>query len=315
MSSYATLSLGSLSLGGSRSDIDPSLIWVFRPSDKCIEQIEWWDRERLTEYIEEEIIDDYVEDNPFTCVKYRCTAAEARNRLELKGFTLEVAEACFNSTLEEDIQHYEDLVRRSPDIFNRVLQVLRSLSAKKWLNALARIVEERLTTEDLDGIPNTDEQLPLLWHMLGSHHREFYGFHGFDHRHFLRLIVEVVQPEENLIYDLTDLVVGGWVNKADDLICIAERMINEDFLLSQRIIVLAEGNTDKRILERCLKLLYPHLAEYFHFFDYTGGKVTGGVGELSNLVRAFAAADVRHRILALFDNDTAGKHIEVIKST
>ena len=183
---------------------------------------------------------------------------------------MKVAEACFNSTLEEDIQHYEDLVRRSPDIFNRVLQVLRSLSAKKWLNALARIVEEGLTTEDLDGIPNTDEQLPLLWHMLGSHHREFYGFPGFDHRHFLRLIVEVVPPEENLIYDLTDLIVGGWVNKADDLICIAERMINEDFLLSQRIIVLAEGNTDKRILERCLNPNPP--------MDPDGGREDSGRG-------------------------------------
>ena len=54
-------------------------------------------------------------------------------------------------------------------------------------------------------------------------------------------------------------------------------------------------------------LLYPHLAEYFHFFDFTGRRVGGGVGELANLVRAFAAADVRHRILALFDNDTAAR--------
>ena len=53
--------------------------------------------------------------------------------------------------------------------------------------------------------------------------------------------------------------------------------------------------------------MYPHLADYFHFFDFTGGNVPGGVGQLANLVRAFAAADVRHRILALFDNDTAAK--------
>ena len=83
--------------------------------------------------------------------------------------------------------------------------------------------------------------------------------------------------------------------------------MNEDFLLSQRVIVLTEGDTDRRILERSLRLLYPHLAEYFHFFDFTGRRVGGGAGELANLVRAFAAADVRHRILALFDNDTAAK--------
>ena len=84
----------------------------------------------------------------------------------------------------------------------------------------------------------------------------------------------------------------------------AEKWINEDFLLSQRIIVLTEGDTDKLVLERGLNLLYPHLSEYFHFFDFTGNRLGGGAGELANLVRAFAAADVRHRIIALFDNDT-----------
>ena len=294
-------------LGGSRNDIDPSLIWLFRPSDKYIEQIEWGERERLAEYIEEEYIDEYVEDTPFSCVMYRCTAAEARDRLELKGFTLAVAEACFNSALEENIQHYADFVGRAPDIFSGILQVLHSLSAKKWLNALAFIVEERLTEDDLDDIPNTDEQLPLLRYMLESHRREFYGCPGFDHRHFLRLLVEVVPAEEKLIYDLTDLIVGGWIDKADELVSVAERWINEDFLLSQRIIVLTEGETDKRVLERSLRLLYPHLADYFHFFNYTVGKLGGGVGEFANLVRAFAAADVRHRIIALFDNDSAAK--------
>ena len=83
--------------------------------------------------------------------------------------------------------------------------------------------------------------------------------------------------------------------------------MDEDFLLYHRVIVLTEGDYDRRTLERSLGLLYPHLAEYFHFFDFNGRRVGGGVGELANLVRAFAAADVRHRILALFDNDTAAR--------
>ena len=107
---------------------------------------------------------------------------------------------------------------------------------------------------------------------------------------------------------------GGWVNEDDDLVFQAESQIHTDLQLAHRVIILTEGDTDKRILERSLKLLgafaqvlYPHLADYFHFFDFTGKKVGGGVGQLANLVRAFAAADVQHRILALFDNDTAAK--------
>ena len=123
----------------------------------------------------------------------------------------------------------------------------------------------------------------------------------------VRIALEVVPPQEQLTYDLSDLVAGGWVEEAEDLVTIAEDLINEDFLLAQRVIVLTEGETDREFLERSLRLLYPHLADYFHFFDFTRRKVGGGAGELANLVRAFAAADVRHRILALFDNDTAAK--------
>lgn len=73
------------------------------------------------------------------------------------------------------------------------------------------------------------------------------------------------------------------------------------------MIILTEGGTDREFLERSLRLLYPHLVDYFHFFDFTGRNLGGGVGQLANLVRAFAAADVRHRVLALFDNDTAAR--------
>ena len=74
---------------------------------------------------------------------------------------------------------------RFPDISKMVLQVICPLTAKNWLNAISRIFEEGITAEDLDDIPFTDEQLPLLEYMLRSHHREFYGFPAFDHRHFV----------------------------------------------------------------------------------------------------------------------------------
>ena len=63
---------------------------------------------------------------------------------------------------------------------------------------------------------------------------------------------------------------GGWVNEDDDLVFQAESQIHTDLQLAHGVIILTEGDTDKRILERSLKLLYPHLADYFHFFDFTG---------------------------------------------
>ena len=284
-------------------------MWIFRPSDKLMERIDRRDRERLAKYVMEEYVDEYDEDNPFTRVEYRCSAAAARDRLDLKGFTYEVAEASFKTGLRDKIQRCEEVakrVTRIPGLFDEELQVLRSLTVEDWLKAFGRILKERLTSQSLDQLPSTDDQLPLLRYMFGPP-QDFYGFPGGDYRHFARLATEEASPHEQLTYDLSNLVAGGWIDEVDDLVAQAESLMNTDFLLAQRVIVLTEGDTDKRILERSLKLLHPHLADYFHFFDFTGKKLGGGVGELANLVRAFAAADVRHRIIALFDNDTAAK--------
>ena len=269
MSSYAILSLGSLDLGSTRNDIDPGLISIFRPSDKRTERLDLRNRRQLAKYVEEDFIDEYDENNPFTSVEYRCTAAAARDRLDLKGFTYEVAEANFKRELEATVRHYEGYIRDGyhSHVFEEMVGVLRPLTVRNWLEALGRIKEERLTEEILDGLPGNDSQLPLLRYMLQSSWG-FYGFPGVDNRHVVRIALETASPQDHLTYDLSHLVADGLVDEADDLVAAAENLMNEDFLLSQRVIVLTEGDTDRRILERSLRLLYPHLAEYFHFFDF-----------------------------------------------
>ena len=309
MGTYPTVSLGSMVLGFTKDDIDPGLIRIFRPSDLHTERIDRRNRRKLAEYVGEDFVDEYDVSNPFTSVEYQCTAAAARDRLDLKGFTYEVAVANFERELEASIRQYEGYIRDRylptiSHVFEERLRVLRTLTVSSWLEGLVRIKAERLTRDSLDGLPGDDSQLPLLRYML-ENSRGFYGLPVDDGRHVVRIALETASPQEPLVYDLSDLLAGGRVDEADDLVQVAEDLINEDFLLSHRVIVLTEGDTDRRLLERSLRLLYPHLAEYFHFFDFTGARVGGGVGELAKLVRAFAAADVRHRILALFDNDTA----------
>ena len=309
MGSYAKLSLGSLELGVSRNDIDPALMWIYRPSDKRTKRIDRRHRRQLARYVDD--IDEFDERNPFTIVEYSCTVAAARDRLDLRGFTYQVAEAVFKRELDAKIQRYEGYLRNGrfaqmSHVYEEKLRLLCSLTVEDWREALTRIRYEQLTRTTVAEIPSNDLQLPLLRHMLEDA-SDFHGFPGVDHRHVVRIALEAVPPEERLTYDLSDLVGGGWVGEADDLVAVAEGLMDEDFLLYQRVIVLTEGDYDRRTLERSLRLLYPHLAEYFHFFDFTGRRVGGGVGELANLVRAFAAADVRHRILALFDNDTAAR--------
>ena len=235
MGSYATLFLGSLELGSTKDDINPGLIWIFRPSDKRIERFDQRNRQQLARYVEEDFIDEYNEDNPFTSVEYRCTATAARDRLDLKGFTYEVAEASFKRELEADVQRYEGYIkdRRFSEISHVIeeeLQIRRSLTVRSWLAALVRIKEERLTRDTLDRLPGNDSQLSLLRHML-ERRSNFYGFPGVDGRHVVRIALETASPQEHLTYDLSDLVAGGWVSEADNLVAAAENLMNEEFLL------------------------------------------------------------------------------------
>ncbi|MCY3543770.1 MAG: HEPN/Toprim-associated domain-containing protein [Chloroflexi bacterium] len=313
MSSYATLMLGSLELGTSRNGVDPELIWLFRPSDKHVEKATRRNRARLARYIIPEYIDEFDDANPFTCVEYRCTVADLRDRLELKGFTLELAKARFN---QAGLQYEEAQVLETASHSETYPQKLRPLTIEKWLDAIARIKGECLTEETLASISANDEQLPLLKDMLQFSNRDTYGFPGLGYAYglpilnyllFIRLVIESSRPNEYLVYDLTDLVHAGYVDEEDDCVTLAEVETNSSIAFHQKVIVLTEGRTDKDFLERSVKILYPHLADYFHFFDFNLNKPPGGVGALANLVRAFAAASVEHRILALFDNDAAAR--------
>ena len=308
MSSYATLSLGSLGLAATSDYIDSGLMRIFRPEDKRLERIDRRNPQQLAEYVGTDFVDEYDEETPFKVLKYQCPAATARDRLDLLGFTYQVAQATFQKALPSCIERYEKPVRdrRLQGFYEERLKVLNSLTFDSWLKAFSRIRGERLAPQLLDRLPTSDGQLPLIRYMTESMWG-IYGFPGDDLRNALRVVLETAAPDELLTYDLTDLAKEFSADEIDGLEDEAEYLMNQDFLLSRRVIILVEGKSDRAILERSLKLLYPHLADYFHFFDFTGGKVPGGVGQLANLVRAFAAADVRHRILALFDNDTAAK--------
>lgn len=70
------------------------------------------------------------------------------------------------------------------------------------------------------------------------------------------------------------------------------------------VVVLTEGRTDAEFLRASLDVLYPYLNDLIRFLDYDH-RPEGGVGALVGLVRAFSAAGIINRVIAVFDNDTA----------
>ena len=80
-------------------------------------------------------------------------------------------------------------------------------------------------------------------------------------------------------------------------------------------IIIGEGSSDIFILRTALAVLFPHLRDYFGFFEYEELRVDGGAGYVTKFLRAFGGARISSKIVAVFDNDTAGRlEFEVAKS-
>lgn len=121
------------------------------------------------------------------------------------------------------------------------------------------------------------------------------GIYGFSLESHLYSILSVLPDNDFVEYDLTDVINGGWVDEDQ-----------AKYVDYEKIIILTEGKSDVEFISKSIEKLYPHLKDYYHFIDFDEYKVESSASALVKLVTSFAAANVKHPIIALFDNDTAG---------
>jgi hypothetical protein len=133
---------------------------------------------------------------------------------------------------------------------------------------------------------------------------KWYGFPGWDVSVVLRLVIDILPEQIDFIYDLTDLILGGYFNIDDDFANFSSEY-NKEYDPDGKIIVLTEWKTDSYFLSESLSLFYPHLEDYFSFMDFDAARVGGGAGSLANIVKSFSGAGIINKVIAIFDNDTA----------
>ena len=121
------------------------------------------------------------------------------------------------------------------------------------------------------------------------------GIYGQSLQSQLYSIISQV-PENSIVeYDLTEVIYGGWVKEKE-----AKQISIE------KILILTEGKTDVEFISAALKKLYPYLYPYYHFIDFHEYKVESNASALVKMVISLAASNIKHPIIVLFDNDTAG---------
>jgi hypothetical protein len=310
MGSYAYLRIGDIKLSWTKDDFDPSLMMLFSEKDKRVLP--------NSPATGEDYCEGDVEEEPPVVVQYAINPAVAKDRLEFMGFTLPRVRRHFQCGIEKRQaelaqRHGNPLWGKSPKLrtwLAREQQVLDTLTFENWLDCLCQIVRNRLRPDRRYWLSDetSEQQLPLaIRYMLGSPDEGLLGFPSFDLRDPMRAIVEVMDADAEVVYDLTDIVGGGYVEADDDLCAYARRDMAEDFLVNHKVVVLTEGNIDKWVLEGALEVLYPHLAEYYSFMDFESARAPGGASALVSTVKAFIGAGIVNRIVALFDNDTAAR--------
>jgi hypothetical protein len=124
------------------------------------------------------------------------------------------------------------------------------------------------------------------------------GFPGGDLWHSVRALVDASSPNTSVTLELSHLVSGGFVHEDGAEFWVPDPRIP--------VVVLTEGKSDARLLRLALNTLLPEYAAYLRFLDYDFARAAGGVGEVVRFVKMFAGSGITNRIVALFDNDTAG---------
>ena len=126
---------------------------------------------------------------------------------------------------------------------------------------------------------------------------------GWDPRQALRAVL-LAFPEADVILAVGDIPEGLELPPQTPFPSGAMAAVSARAGVSAPVVVLTEGRTDAEFLTAGLTILHPYLSDLIRFLDYER-RPEGGVGALTGMIRAFAAAGIANRIVAVFDNDTA----------
>lgn len=311
MGSYSDLRIAGYSVISRKYRNDPEVLSIFVEADKVNSQ-------RPSDSLSEGESD---EDDGFS--GYCSTATAIADRLELMGFTEAASRADFELTLKGEIEEtsqtrYEHLTDNELNQSLRAakdanIAFLSDLSFDAWLEAVGRIRTDRVHWQDYDAKANRqvfsraldpleafivnekydDEQPPL-------------GYFCSDLRFLIRAYLLSAKPGDLVVLDNSDMVNAGYFTAEKRIVEQARMSIAAEARTVEKLLVLTEGPSDSRVLKETFHVLYPHLREFVSFLDHGQFSVAGGTGNLMNLLRGLAGAGVSNRVVALFDNDTAG---------
>jgi HEPN/Toprim N-terminal domain 1 len=302
MGSYTDLSIAGYPLVESKNAVIPEAMTIFRETDKRVFTRKLSERNELVWGKPTPTTDDETE----TAIQYACATGKVIDRLNVMGFTIRRSREEFESCRRLEVEKFTSWANGdlASDWLTESQLFFERLTFDGYASALEQIIAQSLRPSPFD---NCDREGldPLVKYILRDGGGFLLGFLGSDLRSLVRLACELVDARSEIVQDITELVSAGYYEE-DEAVCEKESLaLTSAYAENSSRIILTEGSTDTAILREALGLLYPHLSGYYSFLDFDASRSQGGAGHLVSIVKAFAAAGITNRIVALFDNDTA----------
>jgi hypothetical protein len=305
MGTYTTLFLGDFELASSKSAVIPEVMTVFIEGDR---------RCRWRRVDNDEIADGPMENDDIRKeVVYEVLVAAANHRLDIMGFTIERCRREYEQIRLAELQSYregaveDEESSDSPDTFYAdEVEKFTRLTFDNYVAAFTCVFEQQLHWYNLAAETRTTIDATTSYILDGDNYEwPFSGFFCQDIRMYLRMALSVAPPDMMLRQDVSALIESGYLQENDTVRANAVRLLIERYPENAPRIILTEGSSDAEILNKALAILFPHLVGYYSFFDFHGSRAAGGATELIKVVKAFAAAGIANRVIAVLDNDTA----------
>jgi hypothetical protein len=231
-------------------------------------------------------------------IQYFAKRKTILSRLDIMGYSYAVAREALNRRLQREREFWHDDSRTASEWIRKHSSALEEFSVDQWYalapQALQREAGGHQPKDYIEQCMRADEG--WLW------------FAGLGSLLSLRALLDACTEIENVTLDISELVFAGYLSE-EEAICSDRRSvasINQNPLST--VVIIAEGSTDIMVLESSLSKLFPEYYNYFSFFNNgdVNINIDGGVSHLVRFLKAFAVARAPFRMVALFDNDTAG---------
>jgi HEPN/Toprim N-terminal domain 1 len=297
MGTWTELTVSGFDLIGSKSAIIPEVMTIFRESDR---------KETLVPAAPGDVANAEPEEGPELKIVYVTTVRNAIARLEVMGFTRKRVAGEFEAQRKQWVEYCEQSVAEGEDVYADKLEILSALTYDTYAAAFGEIVRSGLRAYPFDDLDQPGLE-PLKKYILDQHDDEPFGFFMTDWRALIRMACDAVDADAVVEQDISALVDGGYYDRDEPVCTTSIAALVAAHPENAPRIILTEGPSDSRILGAALRLLYPHLADYYTFLDFEGTRAAGGASAVITSIKAFAAAGITNRMIALLDNDTAAR--------